>query len=163
MIKIFYSTNLCFQNCFYYIKRSRSSIQKGMEMEMRRQFETEMNHWHLHCVERVRIRIYFGPHFSRIFPHSDGIWRDTRYLSVFSPNAGKSGKNVDQNNSEYGHFLRSGKSAGKKVVIRISNINLLYPIAFSSYDVIQQKSHVFLKDLGLCYPKLCFYSAKYKF
>ena len=30
------------------------------------------------------------------------------YLSVFSPNAGKCGKNVDQNNSEYGHFLRSG-------------------------------------------------------
>ena len=31
----------------------------------------------------------------------------TPYLSVFSPNAGKCGKNADQNNSEYGHFLRS--------------------------------------------------------
>ena len=30
-----------------------------------------------------------------------------KYLSVFSPNAGKCGKNEDQNNSEYGHFLRS--------------------------------------------------------
>ena len=30
-----------------------------------------------------------------------------KYLSVFSPNAGKCGKNADQNNSEYGHFLRS--------------------------------------------------------
>ena len=29
------------------------------------------------------------------------------YLSVFSPNAGKCGKNADQNNSEYGQFLRS--------------------------------------------------------
>ena len=38
-----------------------------------------------------------------IFPHSDWIWRDTPYLSEFSPNAG----NVDQNNSKYGHFLRS--------------------------------------------------------
>ena len=28
------------------------------------------------------------------------------YLSVFSPNEGKCGKNVDQNNSHYGHFLR---------------------------------------------------------
>ena len=39
----------------------------------------------------------------RIFPHSDWIRRDTSYLSVFSPNAGK----YDQKNSEYGHFLRS--------------------------------------------------------
>ena len=28
------------------------------------------------------------------------------YLSVFYPNAGKWGKNADQNNSEYGLFLR---------------------------------------------------------
>ena len=27
----------------------------------------------------------------RIFSHSDWIWRDTKYLSVFSPNAGKYG------------------------------------------------------------------------
>ena len=31
----------------------------------------------------------------------------SEYLSVFSPNAGKCGENADQNNSEYGHFLRS--------------------------------------------------------
>ena len=60
-----------------------------------------------HCVKSVRIRSYSGPHFSCIFPHSDWIWRDTECLSVFSPNAGKCGKNADQNNSEYGRFLRS--------------------------------------------------------
>ena len=38
---------------------------------------------------------------ARIFPHSDWIRRDTEYLSVFSPNAGKK---ADQNNSEYGQF-----------------------------------------------------------
>ena len=27
----------------------------------------------------------------RIFPHSDWIWRDAKYLSLFSPNAGKYG------------------------------------------------------------------------
>ena len=27
--------------------------------------------------------------FFRIFPHSDGMRRDTPYFSVFSPNAGK--------------------------------------------------------------------------
>ena len=53
------------------------------------------------------IRSYFGPHFSRIFSHSDWIRRDTKYLSVFSPNTGKCGKNTDQNKSEYGQFLRS--------------------------------------------------------
>ena len=58
-----------------------------------------------HCVKSVRIRSYSGLHFSRIFPHSNWIRRDTEYLSVFSPNAGKCGKNVDQNKSEYGHFL----------------------------------------------------------
>ena len=38
----------------------------------------------------------------RIFPHSDWIQTDTEYLSL---NVGKYG----QNNSEYGHFLRSVK------------------------------------------------------
>ena len=60
-----------------------------------------------HGVKGVRIRSYFGPHFSGIFRHSDLIRRNTQYLSVFGPNAGKSGKNADQNNSEYGLFLRS--------------------------------------------------------
>ena len=62
-----------------------------------------------HCVKRVRIRSYSGPHFSRIFPHSDWIRRDT-YLTVFSPNAGKWGENADLNNFEYGQFLRSESS-----------------------------------------------------
>ena len=45
--------------------------------------------------------------WSAFFPHLDWIRRDTPYLSVFSPNAGKCGKTVEQNNSEYGHFFRS--------------------------------------------------------
>ena len=32
--------------------------------------------------------VFSGPY---IFPHSDLIWRDTSYLSVFSQNAGKYG------------------------------------------------------------------------
>ena len=31
----------------------------------------------------VRIRSYSGPHFSRIFPHSDWIRRDTSYSKLF--------------------------------------------------------------------------------
>ena len=47
-----------------------------------------------HCVKFVRTRSYSGPHFSYIFLHLDWIRRDTRYLSVFSPNAGKCEKNA---------------------------------------------------------------------
>ena len=31
----------------------------------------------IHCVKRARVRSYSGPHFPRIFPHSDWIRRDT--------------------------------------------------------------------------------------
>ena len=40
-----------------------------------------------HCVKRVRVRSYSGPHF----PHLDWIRRDTPYLSLFSPNVEKCG------------------------------------------------------------------------
>ena len=33
----------------------------------------------------------FGVFLVRIFPHSDWMWRDKKYLSVFSRNAGKNG------------------------------------------------------------------------
>ena len=37
----------------------------------------------------------FGVFLIRIFPHSDWIRRDMKYLSVFSPNAGKYGPNTN--------------------------------------------------------------------
>ena len=46
-----------------------------------------------HCVKSVRIRSYSGPHFSHIFR--------------IQSECGNCEKNEDQNNSEYGHFLRS--------------------------------------------------------
>ena len=42
----------------------------------------------------------FGIFLVRIFPHLDWIWRDTKYLSVFSPNEGKNGPD----NSKHGLF-----------------------------------------------------------
>ena len=52
----------------------------------------------------THIRSYSGPHFSFIFPHSESIRRDMeRSLRIQS----ECGKNADQNNSKYGHFLRS--------------------------------------------------------
>ena len=41
-------------------------------------------------------------------PFSELFWPTFfPHFPVFSPNVEKCGKNVDQNNSEYGHFLRS--------------------------------------------------------
>ena len=48
--------------------------------------------------------LFWSPCFSH-FP-SFGLNTEIYEVSVFSPNAGKRGKNVDQNNYEYGHFLR---------------------------------------------------------
>ena len=48
----------------------------------------------------------FGVILVRFFPHFPAFGLNTnRY--VFNPNAGKCGKNAEQNNSEYGQFLRS--------------------------------------------------------
>ena len=58
----------------------------------------------LHCVKSVRIRSYSAPHFSPVFQDSNWIRKDTSYVFVFSPNAGKCGKNADQNNCKYGNF-----------------------------------------------------------
>ena len=44
--------------------------------------------YNIHCVKSVRIRSFF---WSVLFPHLDWIRKDTSYLSVFSPNAGKYG------------------------------------------------------------------------
>ena len=47
-------------------------------------------------MKSVRIRSYFGPHFP-VFGLNRGI----------SPYSVRMKENADQNNSEYGHFLRS--------------------------------------------------------
>ena len=49
----------------------------------------------------------FWSTFFCIFPHSEWIRRNREYPYVFGPNAGKCGKNTDQNNSEYGDIFRS--------------------------------------------------------
>ena len=49
-----------------------------------------------HCVKSVRIRNYSGPHFLKF-----GLNTERYSVSL------RMWENVDQNNSEYGHFLRS--------------------------------------------------------
>ena len=94
-----------------------------------------------HFAKSIRIRSYSGPNFFRIFPRSDWIRRDTPYLSVISSDAGKYGKNANQNNSGYRHFLRSAKytrasqPAGK--MLSSSNLNTqnsVVLLTFSDFD-----------------------------
>ena len=56
--------------------------------------------WKLHCVKSVCIRSYSGTHFPA-FGYEDK-------LRIF-PYSVRMRENVDQNNYEYGHFLRSVK------------------------------------------------------
>ena len=58
-----------------------------------------------HC-ERCPNKEFF---LVRIFPHSDWIWRDTEYLSVFSPNAGKSGREKTPYLNTF-HAVTAGKA-----------------------------------------------------
>ena len=60
--------------------------------------------WFHHCVKRVRIRSYSGPHFSHIFLLSNWIRRDRVSLPIQSE-CGKIREKCDQNNFEYGLFL----------------------------------------------------------
>ena len=56
----------------------------------------------LDCVKNVRIRSYSGPHFPAFALNKGVILR-------ISPNSVQMPENADQNNSEYGHILRSGR------------------------------------------------------
>ena len=55
---------------------------------------------HSHCMKNVHIRSYSGPHFSAFGLHTE------RY-SVSLRIQVRMRENADQNNSEYGHLLRS--------------------------------------------------------
>ena len=57
-----------------------------------------------YTTEKVSV---FGVILVRIFPSFFRIRAE--YLSIFSPNTEKCGKNADQNDFEYGHFLRSAR------------------------------------------------------
>ena len=58
-----------------------------------------------HCAQQVSV---FGVILAHSFPAFPRIRTEYgQILSIFSPNAGQCKNNADQNNSEYGHFLRS--------------------------------------------------------
>ena len=78
------------------------------------------------CRKSVHIRSFSGPYFPK------WIWRDTEYLSVFSPNAGK----YEPENSEFEHFSRSVNLLVKLLTTTIMDIIfrdflIFYQIFFS--------------------------------
>ena len=54
--------------------------------------------WYKYTTWKVSV---FGVILVRIFPHSDWIWRDDPYLSIFSPNAGKKRTRITPNTSTF--------------------------------------------------------------
>ena len=57
-----------------------------------------------HCIKSSRVRSYSGPHFSRIFPHSDWIRRILRispYSVRMRENAGKMGTRITPNKDTF--------------------------------------------------------------
>ena len=82
----------------------------------------------------ILIRIF--PAFSRIRTECGQI----RYLSLFSPNAGKCGKNADQNNSEYGHFLRSVSRICFQKTCFFASVNPLEVIKKAFYFILNALS-----------------------
>ena len=83
----------------------------------------------------------------------DWIWRDTEYLTVFSPNAWKCEKNVDQNNSEYGHFLRSAKDKEMRYLwinFSMNLFSLLFPwVLYEKISLLVRHN----KGCGFCVSK----------
>ena len=79
----------------------------------------------------------FGVILVRIFPAFFRIWTkygEIRSISVFSPNAGKYGKNADQNNFEYRHFLHSVNSHHDSKRIILDNVEILLSV-FTHFDL----------------------------
>ena len=107
-----------------------------------------------HCVKRVRIRSYSGPHFSRIFRIR------TEYgLSVFSPNAEKCTKNAGQNNSEYGLFLCSGSILFFEVITSIFIFISTFNFASSSAKRVFVSSSVILIRMSFVFLIKAFLSS----
>ena len=86
MVKEHLPTNAFHIPGFYYLQDKPGTIFYVGEYQKHFQKSWEhLEYQNMHCVRSVSIWNYSGLHF----PHSNWIRRDTSYLSVFSPNAGK--------------------------------------------------------------------------
>ena len=102
----------------------------------------------IHCVKSPYSNLFssaFSPHFPRIFPHSDWRRRDTEYLSVFSPNAGKIRARITPNTDYFYAVINSLKFVwyqkakfgedltSLQQLLKIAEINFLFSKFFSTF------------------------------
>ena len=89
----------------------------------------------VHCVKSVRIRSYSGPHFP--------VFRlNTKRYGVSLRIQSKCGKNADQNNSEFEHFLHCGNNQKKfclNIKIGVLSCNASVLFAEAAYRGVLQK------------------------
>ena len=110
---------------------------------IKRKIETCQNHA-MFCVKSVRIRSYSGPHFSRIFPHSDWIRRDK--FSVFSPDAGKMWTRIISNTDTFYATMFS----------KISIISTIWTNYLQTINALFWRYSLF-SNIGLQCPKLTYW------
>ena len=60
----------------------------------------------IYCIKKIPIRSYSGPHFPR-------IWTEFGEMRSIFPFSVRMRENAGQNNSEYGHFLRSDSTTNR--------------------------------------------------
>ena len=110
MLNIFWQDH--FKPCFFLVKRCfyfkmlfcQWVFTLSLKLILLRSFNLYFSFWlHKKC---PYLGLFWSAFFQH-FPHLDWIRRDTEYLSIFSPDTGGCSKNADQNNYEYGLFLRS--------------------------------------------------------
>ena len=94
-----------------------------------------------HCVRSAGIRSYSGPHFPPLGTEYGDILRFSLYSVRMLENAG-------QNNSEYGHFLRSEKSFRWYEIGTYDLVNIEVQIMFQAF-LLLQNTGVYLQFYSL--------------
>ena len=90
----------------------------------------------------------FGVFLVRIFPDSDWIHRDTSYLSVFSPNAGKSGPEKLRIWTRFTQWIAENMNA----ISPLPSISLLLLISIYLFIVCRPLFHKVRYILNIKYP-----------
>ena len=108
--------------------------------------------WNIRCpyiITAWEVSI-FGVFLVRIFPDSDWIQRDTSYLSVFSPNAGKSGPEKLRIWTRFTQWIAENMNA----ISPLPSISLLLLISIYLFIVCRRLFHKVRYILNMKDPNL---------
>ena len=76
---------------WFFTERSKADGEEPLELARFRRDCTCDGMTDIHYVKSIRIRSFSGPYFLAFGLNTEWIQKDTEYLSIFSPNAGKCG------------------------------------------------------------------------